>query len=171
MLVEDAKANGAVVHAGGAPIEGTAGYFYQPTILTGVKEGTRIVDEEQVRVAPPATVLVPPRAQEPRLTASLARASDRFKCWCRGGAHTRARVAPRAPAQFGPALPIMSYKDEDEAIARANDVRRLFHLDLFLTASRMVLPKILVLTARHGVVLADGVRPGRQCVGHRLGGR
>lgn len=45
-LVEDAKKSGAKVHAGGAP-SGGPGYFYPPTILTGVAEGTRIVDEEQ----------------------------------------------------------------------------------------------------------------------------
>lgn len=45
-LVEDAKKQGAKVHAGGSPLGGD-GYFYPPTILTGVKEGTRIVDEEQ----------------------------------------------------------------------------------------------------------------------------
>jgi len=45
-LVEDAKKSGAIVHAGGDPLAGP-GYFYPPTILTGVEEGTRIVDEEQ----------------------------------------------------------------------------------------------------------------------------
>eukprot|EP00405_Crypthecodinium_cohnii_P039177 CAMPEP_0206543612 /NCGR_PEP_ID=MMETSP0325_2-20121206/10990_1 /ASSEMBLY_ACC=CAM_ASM_000347 /TAXON_ID=2866 /ORGANISM="Crypthecodinium cohnii, Strain Seligo" /LENGTH=288 /DNA_ID=CAMNT_0054042131 /DNA_START=127 /DNA_END=993 /DNA_ORIENTATION=+ len=45
-LVEDAKKAGAVVLAGGSPLEGE-GYFYPPTILTNVAEGTRIVDEEQ----------------------------------------------------------------------------------------------------------------------------
>merc|ERR1712166_689681 len=45
-LVEDAKLAGATVHAGGAPLDGE-GYFYPPTILSGVQEGTRIVDEEQ----------------------------------------------------------------------------------------------------------------------------
>jgi len=45
-LVEDAKKAGAVVHAGGAPLAGS-GYFYPPTILSGVREGVRIVDEEQ----------------------------------------------------------------------------------------------------------------------------
>jgi len=45
-LVEDAKNSGAKVVAGGAPLEGS-GYFYTPTILTNVAEGTRIVDEEQ----------------------------------------------------------------------------------------------------------------------------
>lgn len=45
-LVEDAKKSGAKVHAGGEPLGGQ-GYFYPPTILTNVEEGTRIVDEEQ----------------------------------------------------------------------------------------------------------------------------
>merc|ERR1740121_1933757 len=45
-LVEDAKKAGAVVHAGGAPLP-RDGYFYPPTIISGVQEGVRIVDEEQ----------------------------------------------------------------------------------------------------------------------------
>lgn len=45
-LVEDAKRCGASVHAGGEPLPGE-GYFFPPTIITGVAEGTRIVDEEQ----------------------------------------------------------------------------------------------------------------------------
>eukprot|EP00931_Biecheleriopsis_adriatica_P078480 TRINITY_DN51941_c0_g1_i1.p1 TRINITY_DN51941_c0_g1~~TRINITY_DN51941_c0_g1_i1.p1 ORF type:complete len:484 (-),score=109.93 TRINITY_DN51941_c0_g1_i1:47-1471(-) len=45
-LVEDAKARGAKVHAGGAPLD-RDGYFYPPTILSAVQEGMRIVDEEQ----------------------------------------------------------------------------------------------------------------------------
>jgi len=54
-LVEDARKNGAKIHCGGKPMaereivggQGTGGYFYKPTIITGVKEGSRIVDEEQ----------------------------------------------------------------------------------------------------------------------------
>lgn len=45
-LVEDAKKAGAKIHAGGDPLPGK-GYFYPPTIISGVKEGVRIVDEEQ----------------------------------------------------------------------------------------------------------------------------
>lgn len=45
-LVEDAKKSGATIEAGGAPLPGK-GFFYPPTIITGAKEGTRIVDEEQ----------------------------------------------------------------------------------------------------------------------------
>merc|ERR1719382_700449 len=45
-LVEDAKTSGAKIHAGGSPLPGD-GYFYPPTIVSGVKEGVRIVDEEQ----------------------------------------------------------------------------------------------------------------------------
>jgi succinate-semialdehyde dehydrogenase/glutarate-semialdehyde dehydrogenase len=44
-LVTDAIASGAKAVIGGAPVEGP-GYFYQPTILTGVTEGTRILSEE-----------------------------------------------------------------------------------------------------------------------------
>lgn len=48
-LVADALANRAIIHAGGKGPSHTNrdGFFYEPTIITGVKEGTRIVDEEQ----------------------------------------------------------------------------------------------------------------------------
>jgi len=46
-LVEDAKKQpGVQIHTGGNPMPGD-GYFYPPTIISGLKEGTRIVDEEQ----------------------------------------------------------------------------------------------------------------------------
>jgi acyl-CoA reductase-like NAD-dependent aldehyde dehydrogenase len=51
-LVAAAIADGARVAAGGAPIDGP-GYFFQPTILADVAEGTRIVDEEQFGCALP----------------------------------------------------------------------------------------------------------------------
>jgi acyl-CoA reductase-like NAD-dependent aldehyde dehydrogenase len=66
-LVGDALTHGAVVAAGGSPLD-RPGYFFAPTILTGVVDGTRIVDEEQ----------------------------------------------------FGPALPVIPYRDLGEAIERAN---------------------------------------------------
>ena len=66
-LVEDAVGHGAKLATGGRRIEG-AGHFYEPTILTGIDDGVRIVDEEQ----------------------------------------------------FGPALPVMSYRDIDDVIERAN---------------------------------------------------
>jgi len=66
-LVAEALAGGAKAATGGGPIDGP-GYFFQPTVLTGAAEGTRIVDEEQ----------------------------------------------------FGPALPVISYRDVDEVVARAN---------------------------------------------------
>lgn len=44
-FLEDAKANGNVI-AGGETTEG-AGFFMTPTIVRDVKDGTRIVDEEQ----------------------------------------------------------------------------------------------------------------------------
>lgn len=66
-LVKDAVGAGAEVAAGGSAREG-GGYFFEPTILGGLAEGVRIVDEEQ----------------------------------------------------FGPALPILRYRDVDDAIERAN---------------------------------------------------
>jgi acyl-CoA reductase-like NAD-dependent aldehyde dehydrogenase len=45
-LVGDAQSRGALVAAGGHAIEGP-GYFFEPTILTNVDDGLRIVDEEQ----------------------------------------------------------------------------------------------------------------------------
>ncbi|MEO0899776.1 MAG: aldehyde dehydrogenase family protein [Bacteroidota bacterium] len=67
-LVEDAKANGAQVHTGGAPMNGK-GYFYPITLVSNIDNGSRLVDEEQ----------------------------------------------------FGPVLPIITYKSLDEAISKAND--------------------------------------------------
>lgn len=51
-LVSDAVACGARVTAGGKPLGGP-GYFYAPTILTDVTDGTAIVDEEQFGPALP----------------------------------------------------------------------------------------------------------------------
>merc|ERR1712046_457006 len=46
-LVEDAKRTpGAKIEAGGDALPGD-GFFFPPTIISGVKEGARIVDEEQ----------------------------------------------------------------------------------------------------------------------------
>jgi len=67
-LVEDAKANGATLIRGGNAEEGP-GYFYPITLIGGVDNGHRIVDEEQ----------------------------------------------------FGPVLPIITYKTVEEAIQKAND--------------------------------------------------
>jgi acyl-CoA reductase-like NAD-dependent aldehyde dehydrogenase len=66
-LVSDALSNGATAVAGGGPLD-RPGYFFAPTVLTGVSDGTRIVDEEQ----------------------------------------------------FGPVLPVIPYRDVDDALARAN---------------------------------------------------
>jgi len=45
-LTEAAKADGAKVHIGGSALPGD-GYYFPPTIISGLKEGSRIVDEEQ----------------------------------------------------------------------------------------------------------------------------
>jgi acyl-CoA reductase-like NAD-dependent aldehyde dehydrogenase len=66
-LVADAVASGARAVAGGNAMDGE-GYFFEPTILADISDGTRIVDEEQ----------------------------------------------------FGPALPVISYRDIDDAVERAN---------------------------------------------------
>jgi acyl-CoA reductase-like NAD-dependent aldehyde dehydrogenase len=66
-LVADALKGGAKAAAGGKAVEGP-GNFFEPTILSDISDGTRIVDEEQ----------------------------------------------------FGPALPIISYRDLDDALERAN---------------------------------------------------
>jgi acyl-CoA reductase-like NAD-dependent aldehyde dehydrogenase len=67
MLVADALDGGATAVTGGKPMDGD-GYFFEPTILAGLTDGSRIVDEEQ----------------------------------------------------FGPALPVISYRDVDDVVERAN---------------------------------------------------
>lgn len=51
-LVQDAKAAGATIAAGGHRLPGD-GYFFEPTIIGNVQDGTRIVDEEQFGPALP----------------------------------------------------------------------------------------------------------------------
>ncbi|HVV36606.1 MAG TPA: aldehyde dehydrogenase family protein [Acidimicrobiales bacterium] len=51
-LVADAIAGGATAVTGGAPMD-RPGYFFQPTILDNVHDGSRIVDEEQFGPALP----------------------------------------------------------------------------------------------------------------------
>ena len=67
-LAEDARAAGATFLAGGKQRPG-AGYFFEPTVVTNISDGSRLVDEEP----------------------------------------------------FGPIVPIVSYSDIDEVIARANN--------------------------------------------------
>lgn len=45
-LVEDAKRSGGQMVTGGSPRPGP-GYFFEPTIVTDISDGTRLVDEEQ----------------------------------------------------------------------------------------------------------------------------
>ena len=66
-LVGDAISHGATAATGGNAMD-RPGYFFEPTILTDVSDGTRIVDEEQ----------------------------------------------------FGPALPVIAYRDIDDVVERAN---------------------------------------------------
>ncbi|MCI4433844.1 MAG: NAD-dependent succinate-semialdehyde dehydrogenase [Nitrosopumilus sp.] len=55
-IVEDAKKNGAEILLGGSEIDGH-GYFYQPTILTGVKPNMRIAKEETFGPVAPITIV------------------------------------------------------------------------------------------------------------------
>jgi acyl-CoA reductase-like NAD-dependent aldehyde dehydrogenase len=51
-LVAEAVSAGARVAAGGGPVDGP-GFYFQPTVLADVKEGLRVVDEEQFGPALP----------------------------------------------------------------------------------------------------------------------
>lgn len=44
-LVDDARAKGATVHLGGAAIDGP-GYFFAPTVISGLNTGMRLMNEE-----------------------------------------------------------------------------------------------------------------------------
>ncbi len=55
-IVEDAKDKGAEILLGGSEIDGN-GYFYQPTILTGVKSNMRIAKEETFGPVAPITIV------------------------------------------------------------------------------------------------------------------
>eukprot|EP00427_Karlodinium_veneficum_P001036 CAMPEP_0169157712 /NCGR_PEP_ID=MMETSP1015-20121227/54742_1 /TAXON_ID=342587 /ORGANISM="Karlodinium micrum, Strain CCMP2283" /LENGTH=476 /DNA_ID=CAMNT_0009228689 /DNA_START=72 /DNA_END=1502 /DNA_ORIENTATION=+ len=47
-IIEDTKKQpGAKIECGGNKVQGEKGYFIEPTIVTGLREGTRLVDEEQ----------------------------------------------------------------------------------------------------------------------------
>jgi acyl-CoA reductase-like NAD-dependent aldehyde dehydrogenase len=69
-LIEEALADGGQALSGGGALS-RPGYFIAPTVMTGVREGTRLVDEEQ----------------------------------------------------FGPVLPVLTFKSPAEAVARANATR------------------------------------------------
>jgi acyl-CoA reductase-like NAD-dependent aldehyde dehydrogenase len=61
-IVEDARASGARIVTGGKVMDGAGkGYFYEPTIIADVKEGVRIVDEEQASQLQLACPLLPSR--------------------------------------------------------------------------------------------------------------
>ena len=45
-IVEDARAAGGRVLTGGAPLD-RDGYFYPPTVIADLRDGVRLVDEEQ----------------------------------------------------------------------------------------------------------------------------
>jgi acyl-CoA reductase-like NAD-dependent aldehyde dehydrogenase len=118
-LVRDALAHGAVAAAGGAALE-RPGYFFAPTILAGLSDGVRVVDEEQ----------------------------------------------------FGPVLPVIAYRDVDEAVRLANGT------DFGLTASVWSpdLERAAAVAARLQAgqvsvnVHAGAVRPDLPFSGHKASG-
>jgi acyl-CoA reductase-like NAD-dependent aldehyde dehydrogenase len=59
-LVEDARAHGARIVTGGKARPGK-GYFYEPTVVADIADGTRLVDEEQFG---PALPVIPYRRVE-----------------------------------------------------------------------------------------------------------
>ena len=52
LTYDDARRAGGTIEAGGAPLA-RPGYFYPPTLVTGIGEGVRLVDEEQFGTALP----------------------------------------------------------------------------------------------------------------------
>lgn len=109
-LVDDARANGARILCGGEVLEGN-GYFYPPTIVADISDGTRLVDEEQFGPALPVIrysdvdeVLTRANACDVGLggsvwsadTAKAAQIAQRMECgtaWING----HAEVLPHAP--------------------------------------------------------------------------
>lgn len=56
-LVDDAVAQGGRIATGGAPLN-REGYFFAPTIVDGVSDGVRLVDEEQFGPALPVVPII-----------------------------------------------------------------------------------------------------------------
>jgi acyl-CoA reductase-like NAD-dependent aldehyde dehydrogenase len=118
-LVADAVAQGARVAAGGRKLD-RDGYFYEPTILAGVSDGTAIVDQEQ----------------------------------------------------FGPALPVISYRDVPDAIERAN--RGHFGLTASVWGADPAEAAVVAAEIDAGQVTvnghASGIRPDLPFGGHKWSG-
>ena len=108
-IVEDARASGARIVTGGKVMDGAGkGYFYEPTIIADVKEGVRIVDEEQVS----QLKLACPLPLSPVLYSAI--------CICVDDFQVESLTVPLPTLQFGPVLPIIKYSTDEEALARAN---------------------------------------------------
>jgi acyl-CoA reductase-like NAD-dependent aldehyde dehydrogenase len=103
-LLADARANGATFLCGGAALD-RPGYFIAPTVVTGVAEGVRLVDEEP----------------------------------------------------FGPVLPVLSYRDVEDAVRRANATR------YGLTGS------VWTADPERGAALAARLEVGSAWVNHHVG--
>jgi acyl-CoA reductase-like NAD-dependent aldehyde dehydrogenase len=69
-LVDDARAGGATVATGGARLE-RAGYFFEPTIVTDVTSGVRLVEEEQFGPVLPVVAYDDPEAVVSAVNAGM----------------------------------------------------------------------------------------------------
>ncbi|RJG22061.1 NAD-dependent succinate-semialdehyde dehydrogenase [Massilia cavernae] len=67
-LVEDARAGGAKVSAGGAP-GGSEGFFYKPTVLTDIDPGARVMSEEPFG---PLALIIPFASEEQAIAQANA---------------------------------------------------------------------------------------------------
>ena len=94
-LVDDALQNGAHAAAGGRPHDGE-GFFYRPTILSNLDDGTRIVAEEQFGPALPV--------RPPEVTAFLAARTERLRF--RGDQAMATQCAGQPPDQRGEHSPV-----------------------------------------------------------------
>jgi len=94
-LVDDALQNGAHAAAGGRPHDGE-GFFYRPTILSNLDDGTRIVAEEQFGPALPV--------RPPEVTAFLAARTKRLRF--RGDQAMATQCAGQPPDQRGEHSPV-----------------------------------------------------------------
>ena len=111
-MVEDARAKGAKIVAGGRHLEGP-GYFYAPTVVADISDGVRLVDEEQFGPAIPVVPFTDVEdaiasanacefglgasiwSKDPERAASLAPRIDSGMCW------VNQHMEPYPDAPFG----------------------------------------------------------------------
>ena len=130
-LVEDARAQGCEVLCGGGRREGSRGFFYEPTIVSNIKEGVRLFDEAQLRQTSDSHTLrrdgilmgfwdmhtqqqqhVHDMLMHMHMHMHMLHAHAPARSW-REGSSIRPLTTPRrcpTQEQFGPVMPITPYK-------------------------------------------------------------